>query len=91
MIDPHAYTSYRWVRRGCRRKRILLFLHGRKVPVKGMAVSCELGIGIKRVSDTLIELRKHGLVRVRNPKAWYGREYVLTKTGKLIGRYLRKQ
>ena len=75
------YKLVGWLRRGYRRKKVLIHLKGQSKPVTPTQISHALKLQLVKVSATLSELRKNKLARCLNPKAPYARLYAITKKG----------
>ena len=78
------WELYAWLKRGSRRKSILLVLYKSKEPLTANDISKELEIAISQVSFTVRELVGKGFVICLNPKDKIGKLYRITKEGKEI-------
>lgn len=76
-----------WVKRGKQRREIILYIKGEETPTD---ISKKSGYSLNHTSRVLNEFRKHGLVKLLNPKAKTGRLYKLTPSGKVIKDKIRE-
>lgn len=84
------YHTFRWLKRGPRRRRTLGHLAAQTHATVPTAIAKALRLPLSRTSDTLRELRKTNLVRVLNPRAHLARRYVITRRGRNLARKLAK-
>lgn len=85
-MDFADVDDYRWLRRGARRKRVLVYMLEQPGPVTGTQVAKSLKIEIGSASKTLRELRWRGLVVLLNSDAPFDRKYAISTRGsRLLG------
>lgn len=78
------WELYAWLKRGSRRKSILLVLYKSKEPLTANEISKKLNIAISQVSFTVKELVEKKCTICLNPKDKIGKLYRITKEGKVI-------
>lgn len=78
------WTLYAWLKRGSRRKSILVELNKSKEPLSANDISKKLNIAISQTSFSLKELTEKKLVECLNPTDKIGKVYRLTKEGRAI-------
>lgn len=81
-----------WVARGSRRRTIIRFIDGRKIPTQiyESAKRADSKISRNGVSDTLKEFVEMKLAVCVNPSQRTGRIYKLTPNGELVKKELMK-
>lgn len=84
------YALLAWLRRGHRRKQVLLHLAKQPEPLTPTDISKTLKLHLPKVSVTLKELRNKGLVKCLTPAAPYGRLYTITTKGKTFATRIKK-
>jgi len=70
-----------WVKRGKQRREIIVHLKNTQTPSE---ISKKAGYSLNHTSRILNQFKKHGLVKLLNPKEKTGRLYQLTSSGKVI-------
>ncbi|MBW6462011.1 MAG: MarR family transcriptional regulator [DPANN group archaeon] len=78
------WELYAWLKRGSRRKTVLLIIDKSKEPLTANDISKKLNIAISQVSFTVKELVEKEVVICLNPKDKIGKLYRVTQEGKMI-------
>jgi len=87
-MDKKNIKELSWVKSGKQRREIIVNLHGEQTPTD---VAKESGYSLNHASKILNEFKKHGLVKLLNPKERTGRLYELTPMGKVVKDKLREK
>ncbi len=91
MDSYRDYTTYFWIRRGARRKRVLLYLDQFNKPATPTHIAKSLGIKLNKVSETLSSFRKRHIVELLDNEKFYNRRYLITTDGVEAAKILKKQ
>ncbi len=70
-----------WIKRGKQRREIIVHIKGKDTPTE---IAKSSNYSLNHTSRVLNELRKHGFVKLLNPKEKTGRLYELTEKGRII-------
>ena len=76
-----------WVLRGRQRRDIIHHIGGMDIPV---IVAEKSGYSLNNTSRVLVNFKKRGIVKLKNPKAHIGRIYELTEKGRVIRDEVKK-
>lgn len=83
-----AIIDLSWIKRGKQRKEIIVHIDDKETPTE---IANKSKYSLNHTSRILNEFRKHGFVKLLNPKQKTGRLYELTEKGKVIRDKLRSQ
>jgi len=84
MNTDFDFELFRWLRRGCRRKRILRYLAVQKRTVTPSQIGRSLSLKLGNISESLSQLRRLNLVALLNPEKPFNRLYRITDLGRRI-------
>ena len=76
-----------WIKRGKQRRDIIMHIGDKETPTE---IANKSNYSLNHTSRILNEFRRHGLVKLLNPKEKTGRLYELSETGKIIRDKLRE-
>ena len=76
------WELYAWLKRGSRRKEVLLILSRSNNPLTTKEIKLKLSIAMSQASFTIKELYDKKLIECLNPKDKIGKIYKITKSGK---------
>lgn len=77
-----------WIKRGKQRREIIIHIDDKETPTE---IANKSKYSLNHTSRILNELKKHGFVKLLNPKQKTGRLYELTEKGKVIKDALQAQ
>lgn len=76
-----------WIKRGRQRREIIVHIADKETPTE---IAQKSKYSLNHTSKILNEFRKHGFVKLLNPKQKTGRLYELTEKGRVIKDKLRQ-
>lgn len=82
-----ATKDLSWIKRGKQRRGIIVYIDDKETPTE---IANKSEYSLNHTSRVLNELKKHGFVKLLNPKEKTGRLYELTEKGRIIRDKLRK-
>ncbi|MBW2984308.1 hypothetical protein KY361_04290 [Candidatus Woesearchaeota archaeon] len=77
-----------WIKRGKQRREIIVHIEDKETPTE---IANKSKYSLNHASRVLNEFKKHGFVRLLNPKQKTGRLYELTEKGRVIRDKLRER
>ena len=77
-----------WIKRGKQRREIIVHIDDQETPTE---IADKSKYSLNHTSRILNELKRHGFVKLLNPKQKTGRLYELTGKGKIIRDKLRSK
>lgn len=83
-----ATKDLSWIKRGKQRREIIVHIDDKETPTE---IANKSGYSLNHASRILNELKKHGFVKLLNPKQKTGRLYELTEKGRIIRDKIRPQ